>query len=113
MGLVMCKIHGGQQGPLCCEHVLDGSYGRASAVDPSAVALLRLDLFDDSSELLDIVLCQHCASRFGRTNGEVLASKHFGDEGTLPWICPICNPCLEKWRGQPTPGWSDGAESAS
>lgn len=109
MGRVLCDRHGGQQGPLSCQHVLDGSDGVESPVasaDPHAVVFLRVDLLDDGSEMLDVALCRECATRFARETGEVLAGRYFGDEGALPWICPVCNPCLERWTGHPTPGWS-------
>ena len=110
MGLVRCEEHGEQQGPLCCQHVLDGSYGQGPSppkTDPGALAALRIDLLDDGSEMLDIVICRECAVRFGRSNGEVLASNYFGDDQALPWICPTCKPCLERWTGHPTPAWSN------
>jgi hypothetical protein len=117
MGLVVCDTHGPQQGPLCCQHVLDGSYGRTSsqvtAADPRRVAFLRIDLLDDGSEMVDVVVCQECALRFGRVTGEILAGRHFGDENALPWVCPVCTPCLERWTGHPTPGWTSDPASVA
>src|SRR5215213_502185 len=115
MGLVRCERHGEQQGPLCCRHVLDASYGTPSpgpVADPGALVFICIDLFDDASEMLDIVLCQVCAVQYGRGAGDVLASEHLGDDRALPWICPICNPCLERWTGHPTIGWSNPALGA-
>jgi len=34
--------------------------------------------------------------------GEILPNGCLGDEMALPWICPICNSCPERWAGHPT-----------
>ncbi len=77
MGAVICEVHGKQGGPLCCQHVLAGSYGRLSTsppADPSGLAFVRIDLLDDGSEMLGVFMCQECAAQFGRISGEVLAA---------------------------------------
>jgi hypothetical protein len=87
---------------MCCRHVVDAASPEAStigAADPGAVVSFRGDLLDDSSTMLDVVLCRECANQFGRTSGEVLSGRHFDDTTALPWICPFCSLCLSRWTG--------------
>ena len=114
MGAVLCDTHGRQiGGPLCCEHVRDASFGRAPsdevAPDPRTVTVLTLDLIGDGSFMKETVLCHVCATRFGRVNGEVVSNVESvaktsspADGKALPWIAPICTPCVLRWkRGLP------------
>lgn len=107
MGIVLCQTHGRQGGPLCCEHVLDGVDGKATLLpaDAGGPVLLQIDLNDDRSIMLDVALCTVCATAFHHVAGEVLKGAAFEDEGALPWLAPVCNPCFEAWRGCPTRGW--------
>jgi hypothetical protein len=96
---VVCDAHGRQiGGPHCCEHVLEASYGRTPAgeiaPDPHVVTV-QLDLGGDGSVMKEVVLCSECARRFGRVAGEVVVEAEEGE--ALPWIGPICTPCLERW----------------
>ena len=103
MGAVLCNTHGQQfGGPLCCEHVLAASYGRAPAggasPDPHALTFVKIDLIEDGSVMMGAVMCGECAVRFGRVTGDVIAGGDF-DEGKAPWVCPTCPPCFERWSG--------------
>jgi hypothetical protein len=96
---------------MCCQHIIDGAYADASAIsaaDPDAFVSFRVDLLDDSTEMLDVVLCRECANQFGRATGEVLAGRRFEDAAALPWIAPFCNFCLLHWTSHGSLGGIDG-----
>jgi hypothetical protein len=103
MTIVMCTEHGRQSGPHCCEHVLDASYRTPplTLTDPAAIVFATIDMLDDESVLLGVVLCGPCAAKFGRASGDVVSGTRTHD--ALPWICPICTPCFERWAGRPAP----------
>ncbi len=105
MGKVICVTHGPQQGPQCCSHVLeaidDSSQAQAS-VDPHGLVYLSLDLLEDGQIILRVVLCRECAMQYGRTDGEVLAWNDGDAPAVLPWTCPSCSGCLERWMRHST-----------
>ena len=104
MGEVRCVTHGPQQGPLCCEHVLEAISDASqtpACVDPHGLVRLSLDFLDDGEIILSVVLCRECAMQYGRTDGEVLAWND-GAPAVLPWTCPSCSGCLERWTHHST-----------
>jgi hypothetical protein len=113
VGAVLCNTHGRQLGgPLCCEHILDASYGRApvggAAIDPHTVIVVQVDVVEDGSLIAGVGLCSECARRFGRAPGDVImgvesvAKRERPDEEgkQLPWVCPVCPKCLQRWTGR-------------
>ena len=104
MGKVTCVTHGPQQGPLCCRHILDAIADSSQAravVDPQGLVYLSLDLLDDGQITLSVVMCRECAMQYGRTDGEVLAWTEYNAPALLPWTCPSCSGCLERWTRHP------------
>jgi hypothetical protein len=102
MGVVVCRSHGKQAGVLCCEHIEDAAAGAPQApVDPDAIVPVTVDLVDDRSVMVDVILCAPCATASHRAAGEVLAGAAFEDEAALPWVGLVCPRCLERWTGRP------------
>lgn len=105
MGKVFCMTHGPQHGPQCCSHVLaaiDASSEAQASVEPDGLVSLSLDLLDDRQIVLSVLLCRACAMQYGRTDGEVIAGNEGCAPAVLPWTCPSCGVCLERWMRHST-----------
>jgi hypothetical protein len=95
MGAELCQVHGVQLGQLCCPHVTSAIRGSLEVLPDSAVSA-NIDLLDDGSKLLPIVVCQSCAARFNIAVNANLPGEAFEREELI--LAPRCGICFAAWR---------------
>jgi hypothetical protein len=97
MGLVRCNRHGDQTGPLTCDHI--GAAVRSSFDPVEPPVDFSVDLIDDRSVLLDVLLCEPCAQRVPASRLAVIGGRRF-EQADFPYVAPICGLCLKEWAAQ-------------
>ena len=97
MGAEQCQVHGVQVGQLCCPHVNSAVRGSLEVPRDAAVSA-NIDMMDDGSDLLLIVMCQSCAARFNIRVNANLPGEVLDRAGLIPDVAPTCGICFAAWR---------------
>jgi hypothetical protein len=100
MGMVLCKRHGGQTGPLVCEHIGRDAHGIADSAKVPADSSLRLelDLLEDGTELLEHFFCRECVNTHGLSTMKTIPHDLWGSQDKFPFVAPVCGKCFSEWR---------------
>jgi hypothetical protein len=97
MGKHLCPKHGGQTGPLCCRHVIDAAMTGSKLDTP--IASLDLDLMDDASVIVRVIVCASCATAGKLRSNSRISGKLWeagSEDGTFPWVAPTCHICVDE-----------------
>lgn len=92
MGVHQCPKHGRQSGPLCCRHLVDAV--SAGSEVPKPLVPFELDLLDDGTEILQVIVCASCVAASRLHPNSVVSGEAWSAEGAYPWVCPTCHICV-------------------
>jgi len=99
MGMVSCERHGGQTGPLVCEHIGRVAHGIAGSakVPVDSILRLELDVLEDGTELLEHYFCRECVDKHGLATMKTIPHDLWGSQDRFPYVGPVCGKCFSAW----------------
>ena len=101
----MCGRHGGQTGPMVCEHIGRDAHRMAGSMKVPADSVLRLylDVLEDGAEQLEHFFCPECASRYGLTSMKRIPHEVWDSKDRFPDVAPVCRECFREWMAPAAP----------